>query len=44
MSDQAVCDLCKKTFGDLGKPCEHWCGEDLATDETETTHEKQTDT
>ena len=38
MSDQAVCDLCKKTFGDSGKPCEPWCDKKLATDESETTH------
>lgn len=44
MPDQAVCDLCKKTLGDSGKPCEHWCDKNLQTDEIEPTHEKQIDT
>lgn len=44
MSDYAVCDFCMKALGDFGKPCEHWCGEDSATDETKRTHEKQIDT
>jgi len=43
MTDSFVCDLCKKTLGDKGEPCVHWCDKNLKTDKTEIIHEKQTD-